>query len=177
VNGTTEAALIAALSAIGGGLIVAVSNYEISRNQARDARHLELRQVLTELFHVLSRIDARLRREPQGGKVANTVNRQMQTRAPMLDYAIGQIRRRLLEPELVAFEVELTRALSAATVIAPPSLLDTLGTLTQLMSRAPDMDSEWWREWDAAKGRCLVQCREILGATSNRRRQHVVWRR
>jgi hypothetical protein len=46
---SSEAAIIAGLSAFGGGLIVAVSNYAVSWYQAREARKAELQRVLIQL--------------------------------------------------------------------------------------------------------------------------------
>lgn len=94
------AAIIAGASAIGGGLIVAVSNYAISRAQARAAEKDALSRVLVELGHALSRVEQRLRLEPKPGKTTRAINKTMDTRLPQLYHTIGQIRRRLLEPEL-----------------------------------------------------------------------------
>jgi hypothetical protein len=56
------AAIIAGASAVGGGVIVALSNYVISRAQGRDARRQRIEGVLSELGYAIARIDHQLRR-------------------------------------------------------------------------------------------------------------------
>ena len=132
IQGDTTA-VIAGASAIGGGLIVAASNYAISRAQAWDARRDALAGLLSELGHAISRVEQQLRLEPKPGKTVRAYNETMDTRMPMLYHTIGQIRRRLLEPELTEMSVALSKALSAATVMAPREMLPVLGTLAELM--------------------------------------------
>lgn len=158
------AAIIAGASAIGGGLIVAGSNYAISRAQARDARRDGLSGVLTELGHVIAQVDQRLRLEPKPGKAARAVNETMAARLPMPFYTLGQIRRRLLEPELTELSVALSKALSAATVIAPRELLPILGTLTELMGEVENPPDDWWAKWDKSKADYFVQSRRVLNS-------------
>jgi hypothetical protein len=90
---TTEAAPIAGLSAIGGGLIVAASNLATTRIRMRAGRHAELRRLLLDLLIVVGRIDDRLRIEPVGGRAARAIYR-----APQLDHTLAQTRRWLLDP-------------------------------------------------------------------------------
>lgn len=158
------AAIIAGASAVGGGLIVAASNYVISRAQARDAKKDALSGVLVELGHALSRVDQRLRLEPKPGKAVRTINETMQARLPHFDFTIGEIRRRLLEPELTELSTALSKALSAATVTAPPELLPIVGTLTALMGEAERREGDWWTRWDKARGDYFVQSRKLLNA-------------
>lgn len=157
-------AIIAGASAIGGGAIVAVSNYVVGRFQAREARRAELRRALIELWYVLSRIDHRLRTEPEPGKTARTVNKQVATRWPLLDHAIGLTRRRLLEPDLDAFVAEMHRAMAAASMLAPLTLLPAMGKVTEVMEGANDRDSEWQDRWNKARTNYFVECRDVLGS-------------
>jgi hypothetical protein len=122
---SSEAAIIAAASAIGGGLIVALSNFGASWLQARQARKGEVRRALLELWYVVTRIDQLLRLEPEAGKMVRLVNAQMSSKLPVLDHAIGLIRRRWLEPQLDDFAIEMNKALAAATMLAPLKLLPT----------------------------------------------------
>jgi hypothetical protein len=167
------AAIIAGASAIGGGLIVAASNYAISRVQARDARKDTLSRVLVELGHALSRVDQQLRLEPKPGKATRAINETMDARLPQFHYTIGQIRRRLLEPELTELSTALSKALSAATVTAPPEMLPVLGTLTELMGeaeRADRREGDWWERWNEARAEYFVQSRKVLGPRGLRAR-------
>jgi hypothetical protein len=165
IQGDTTA-VIAGASAVGGGLIVAASNYAISRAQARDARRDALAGVLSELGHAISHVDQRLRLEPKPGKTARVVNETMDARMPMLHHTIGQIRRRLLEPELTEMSVALSKALSAATVTAPREMLPVLGTLTELMGAVEHPPDDWWAKWDKARADYFVQSRNLLGFSS-----------
>ena len=161
---SSEAAIIAGASAIGGGLIVAISNYVVTRVQARDARKAELQRALIELWYVVSRIDQMFRQEPEGGKTTRIVNEQMSSRLPMLDHAVGLVRRRLLEPHLDAFIAEMSKAMAAATMLAPLKLLPAMSALTDAMGGAGNRDDEWQREWNKARTGYFLECRELLGS-------------
>jgi endo-alpha-1,4-polygalactosaminidase (GH114 family) len=61
-------AIIAGGSAVGGGLIVAMSNLAVSWLQAREARKAEMRNALIAFGGVVFRIDYALRSEPKAGR-------------------------------------------------------------------------------------------------------------
>jgi hypothetical protein len=156
------AALIGALSAIGGGVIVAGSNYAINRAQARDARRERLEAVLGELGYVIGRIDHQLRIEPEPSKAETELNDKVKAQAPMLYYSLGRLRRRLLEPELTEMSASMSRALSAVTLAAPRSLLPALITLTELMGEVEHPPDDWWDRWGKARSDYFVQSRQLL---------------
>lgn len=166
--GADTAAIIAGASAIGGGLIVAVSNYAISRVQARDAEREELARVLVELYYALSRVDQRLRLEPKPGRAVRAINDTLDTRLPFFHYTIGRIRRRLLEPDLDELLVALLKALSAATLTAPKELLAVIGTLAELMSELATPEGDWLTRWNEARSDYFVQSRRALSADGRR---------
>jgi hypothetical protein len=161
---TESAAIIAGLSAVGGGAIVAISNYAVGLLQAREARKAKVRDALIEFGSIVYRIDHLLRAEPKTGKTARVVNEQMAARLPLLDHAIGLTRRRLLEPNLDAFAIEMNNAITAALILAPFRLLPSMGTLADLMGRVNDRDGEWQTEWDKARTDYFLECRELLGS-------------
>jgi hypothetical protein len=156
-------AIIAGASAVAGGAIVAASNYVINRAQANDARKAELRRALIDLGDVVSRVDHRLRTEPEPGKATRAINEAMSTRAPQLDHSIGLLRRRLLDPQLDDLVAALSRALATGTVLAPPGLLPALSQLTAAMDGAERRNEEWWTQWNAARTNYFVRCREAVG--------------
>ena len=158
-------AIIAGASALAGGAVVAVSNYVINRVQAADARKAELRRALIDLGDVVSRIDHRLRVEPEPGKTSRAINEAMSTHAPQLDHAIGLLRRRLLDPDLDDLAAAMSRSLSTAMVLAPPNLLPALSQLTEAMNRADRRDEDWWARWNAARTNYFLRCREAVGYT------------
>ncbi len=160
---SSEAAIIAGVSAFGGGLIVALSNYAVNWLQARETRRAELQRVLIQLWSIVSRIDHQLRMEPAPGDVERTINEAMSSRAPLIDYNVGRLRRRLLEPHLDAFVAEMNNALAAATMLAPHKLLPAMVALTEAMDGAESRDKEWRARWDAARTEYFLQCRELLG--------------
>jgi hypothetical protein len=107
---SSEAAIIAGRSAFGGGLIVAVSNYAVSWRQAREARKAELQRAIIRLWAVVSRIDHQLRSEPVAGEMERKINEAMSSRLPGIDYNLGRLSRRLLQPHLDAFVVDMNNA-------------------------------------------------------------------
>jgi hypothetical protein len=145
-------------------LIVAPSNFGASWLQARQARKGEVRRALLELWYVVTRIDQLLRLEPEAGKMVRLVNAQMSSKLPVLDHAIGLIRRRWLEPQLDDFAIEMNKALAAATMLAPLKLLPVLSGLTDVMGTAnSERGPEWQRRWNKARTAYFVECRDLLG--------------
>jgi hypothetical protein len=156
-------ALIAGGSAVAGGLIVGISNYVVSRKQARDGHKAELRSALESLLHCVGLIDQQLRSEPMPGRTATVVNEQMARRFPMLDYAIGRVHQRLFEPHLDALSESMHEAMAATILVVPLDLMPVLQEVSELMARAKDRDEQWFEEWAAARGRLVVAARLALG--------------
>jgi hypothetical protein len=157
------AAIIAGASAVGGGVIVALSNYAVGLHQTRDARRTELRRALIEFGYVVYRIDQLLRTDPTPGKAVVFINEQL-ARLPQLDYTVGRARRRLFEPHLDAFAVEMTRAMTAASMLAPLKMLPSMQALTDAMSSVDVRDDEWRQKWNAARTTYFVECRKLFGS-------------
>jgi hypothetical protein len=88
----------------------------------------------------------------------------MSRRWPHFDHTIGLIRRRLLEPELDAFVIEINKAMTAASLLAPLKLLPSMSALTELMGSAQDRDDSWQEEWNKARTAYFLACRELLGS-------------
>jgi hypothetical protein len=157
------AAIIAGASAVGGGAIVAVSNYAVGLLQAREARRTELRRALIEFGYVVYRIDHLLRTEPTAGKTVRFINEQL-SRLPQIDYTVERARRRLFEPHLDVFVVELTRAMTAASMLAPIKLMPSMEAITSAMSSVDVRDDAWRQRWNAARTTYFVECRKLLGS-------------
>jgi hypothetical protein len=105
-----------------------------------------------------------LHREPTQGKIGRLINERVWRRVSVLDYKLGRIQDRLIDPQRAALGPEIGKAMSAATLIAPPSLLPILDRIVVLMTSAEDRDDDWQREWSAARADYFVKCRELLGA-------------
>jgi hypothetical protein len=163
IEGQT-AAIIAGASAVGGGLIVAGSNYVVSRLQAAETEKRDVKRSLVDLLDALSRIEQRLRLEPKPGRAAQAVNKTMAARTPLLDYAATRLHRRLIDPTLDELSAHVSRALAAATVMAPLNMLSTLGTLTELMGEAASPREDWWDRWETARTDYVLLCREVVGS-------------
>jgi hypothetical protein len=97
---TVTAALVTGGSAIAGGLVVAGSNYAISRTQSKGAQIGDLRQALTALLSVLGQVDTELRSEPRTKRTVRFVNEQVEHRFPQVDYITGRLHRRIFQPHL-----------------------------------------------------------------------------
>jgi len=156
-------AIIAGASAIGGGTIVAGSNYLISRAQARDASQAGLRQALVALLAALSQIDHELRMEPKSKRTVGVINEQMEPRFPQIDYVAGRIHRRLFQPQLDGLITSLHEAMAAVLLSAPPELMPTLDALNSVMAVVEQNSDEWWKNWEAARAELVAACRRLLG--------------
>lgn len=167
MTSSTATAVIAGASAIGGGLIVAVSNYLVSRAQSREARQGDLRQALVALLSALSQVDQELRAEPESKRTVRIVNTQMSRRFPQIDYITDRIHRRVFQPQLDPLLRRLQDALAATFLTAPLALLDPLGAVSELMENVQQHDVTWRREWDAARSALAVACRRTLGSKTS----------
>jgi len=162
-------AVIAGGSAVAGGLIVGISNYAVSRKQAKDGHKAQLRNALESLLHCVGLIDQQLRSEPVPGRAATAVNEQMARRFPLLDYAIGRVHQRLFEPHLQALAESMHKAMAATILIVPLDLMPVLGEVNDLMTQAENRDAQWFEDWTAARGRLVVAARVALDEPVGRR--------
>jgi hypothetical protein len=169
------AAIIAGLSAIGGGAVVAAANYLISRVQARDAERAELRQALTELYDAIMRLDHRLRLEPEPGRGAQWFER-VRVRLPLLA-DLGRLSRRLLDPQLEVLMANLSKALSAAGVTGPQELMGPIARITDLMGTWGQSEEDWWPRWQAACKDYFLLSRKLLGSDRSRSQVARLWSR
>lgn len=156
---------IAGASAIGGGTIVGVSNYLVSRAQARDAKTGVLSHALVALLSTLNQIDHELRTEPQSKRAVRLINEQMATRFPQIDYVTGRIHRRLFQPHLDALIARLHDAMAATLLAAPQELLGPLQAVSDVMTNVERHSNTWRAEWDEARAELVIACRRVLGAT------------
>lgn len=154
-------ALIAGASAIGGGVIVAGSNYGINRSQARDAERYKLRRSLGAFLSVVNRIDHQLRMEPHAGRFVRFVNEQL-GRFPQLDYTIGRARLRLFEPHLDVLVGRMHDVIADVVLVAPEELLPALGAISDLMATVDPSDPQWRTRWEQARADLVVASRRIL---------------
>lgn len=163
MSSTIVTAVMAGGSAIAGGAVVARANYTISRRQAKDIRQGGLRETLTALISALSQIDHQLRTEPRSKRFVRTINEQMQSRFPQVDYITGRVHRRLFQPQLDGLIVRFHDAMAAALLGAPDELIRALGSLSTVMAEIDQSSDDWWRSWDAARSEVVLACREVLG--------------
>jgi hypothetical protein len=156
-------AMIAGGSAIVGGLIVARSNYAISRRRAKDVRQGGLRETHAALLSALTQVDQQLRSEPRSKRTVRVINEQMAARFPQIDYVTGRIHRRLFQPQLDQLVVRFHDAMAANLLAAPPELVPALDELNAVMARVDQNSEDWWCSWDEARADLILACRDDLG--------------
>jgi hypothetical protein len=154
---------ISGVSAIGGGVVVGVSNYVVQHVQARSARKAELQAVFASFLHAVDLLVAQLRREPKPGRLAKRLNEALARRAPSVDYATGQLHQRLFAPHLQELIDRFYAAGDRLFLIAPAETLVPFEDIFDLLARAEARDEEWDRQWDAARMRLILSCRRALG--------------
>ena len=160
---TLAAALIAGGSAVTGGLVVAVSNYAINQAQSRAAAVAELRAVLSAVLSVLGQIETELRTEPRSRRIVRTVNEQMQSRFPQIDYVAGRLHRRIFRPNLDGLIARFHDAIAATVLVAPPELLPALEIMADAMGGPVGQTDEWWSVWGKARVGLVVASRRAVG--------------
>src|SRR5712692_9160736 len=67
-------ALISGASAVGGGLVVAVSSYKLRRIETADAKRAELRNALAAFLPVLDLLHRELQIQPRQGRASRRVD-------------------------------------------------------------------------------------------------------
>jgi hypothetical protein len=163
MSSTVTTALVTGGSAIAGGLMVAGSNYVISRAQSSRERIRDLRQAVTALLSVLGQLETELRSEPRPKRTVRLVNEQMERRFPQVDYVTGRLHRRIFQPHLDGLSTRFHDAMAAVLFIAPPELLPPLQTMAEAMKGAEVQGDEWWAAWEAARIGLVVVARQTLG--------------
>jgi hypothetical protein len=151
-------AIVAGASAIGGGLVVARSNYAIGREQGRVAHNAELRRMLSLLLHVRSLMEHQLQTEPVPKAMVRTINKELK-RFPQLDYNLTRTRRRIFEPHMDSLIDRFFGAMSATVLIAPPELLARFEAVADLMSEVTPEDPSWFDRWATAQGELVAASR------------------
>jgi len=154
-------ALVAGGASIVGGLVVAGSNYALNRAQARDARRDAMRRSMTRFLALLNRVDHLLRVEPRP-RYGTVQSSRLWSALPHLDYALGRLNTRLLNPGLDRLVESLYEALADAVVNLPSDVLPAMETVTTLMANSTH-DADWWRRWEEAKGNLVVVFRSAAG--------------
>jgi hypothetical protein len=144
-------------------VVVAGSNYLISRRSARDVRQGGLRETLVALVSALSQVDHQLRTEPRSKRIVRVVNEQIETRFPQVDYITERIHRRLFQPQLDGLVIRLNDAMAAALLAAPPELIGVLEAVSCVMSEVDHNSDDWWTSWDEARADLVRACRTVLG--------------
>jgi hypothetical protein len=167
VTDEVTTALIAGASGVAGGAVVAVSNYVLNRAQARDARRETIRRSMKQFLAVVNRVDHLLRLEPR------SLERQPRStwfwdRFPSLDYGLGRMNTRLLNPDLDVLTVKLNETLADALVTLPGELLAPMDAVAELMANL-QRDADWWERWDTARGELVLAFRAAAGHSSRMR--------
>ena len=162
-------ALIAAGSAVGGGLVVAGSNYVVYRAQARHDGKDRLRAALEAFQFVVYRVELLLRREPKKpGPIAGAIGAAIERFSPWLSAKLALLSQRIFEPQVEALSDEIARAMATTILIAPPATRPALQAISTLMAQANGRDDAWWAEWDAARDRLVVVFLEALAVPNGK---------
>jgi hypothetical protein len=156
-------ATIAGASAIGGGLVVAASNFAISRRQAADAKANELAAAIAGFFYVLNALDHRLRVEPVPGRRSRRINDFLARSLPNLDYTTTRLRMRLLDPTFDSVADGFHSASARLFLVAPLELMAPLSDLMEMLETAETRDADWWNRWDRRRTTFALACRRAVG--------------
>lgn len=160
---TVATALVTGGSAIAGGLVVAGSNYAMTRARSQGARIGELRQALTALLSVLGQMETELRSEPRTKRTVRFVNEQVESRFPQVDYITGRLHRRIFQPHLDGLAARFHDAMAATLLVTPAELLPALQGMAGAMESPAAQSDEWWTAWEAARAGLVVASRRVLG--------------
>jgi hypothetical protein len=156
-------ATISGASAIGGGVVVGVSNYVIYRVQSRAAKSDELRAATANFLQAIDLITVQLRTEPTPGPVVTAVFKALRRFAPTFDANIARLQQRILAPHLQRTIESFSAASNRLLLIAPSEMLDPMGEIAELMRRAEERDAAWDKQWNEAHGKFVAVARLILG--------------
>jgi hypothetical protein len=156
-------AVISGASAIGGGVVVGVSNYAINRVQARDARNLELRTATVGFLQAVDMVTHQLRSERKPGRIVAGFFRGLERSAPTFDANLARLQQRILTPHIQPMIEFFVAASNRLLLVAPSGMLEPMGEMMELLSRAEERDAEWDQHWDEAHDKLVVIARRLLG--------------
>lgn len=154
------------IAAVVGGLLVAGCNYLVFRLQDRAQGNRELRAALADFMAVLDQIGGELESIPRQPTATQRAVNEALSKVPNLESSIRELSQRLWAPHLRPLMERFYLTGARVTLIAPPSVLDSVVSLTELLGEAENRDEEWPARWTKARGQLLVSSRSALGASA-----------
>jgi len=154
------------IAAVVGGLLVAGSNYLVFRLQDRAHGNRELRAALADFMAVLDQIGGELEGIPRQTTATQRAVSDALSKVPNLESSIRDLSQRIWAPQLRPLMERFYVTGARVTLIAPPAVLDSVVSLTELLGEAEDRDDEWPARWTQARGRLLAVSRSALGASA-----------
>jgi hypothetical protein len=156
-------AAIAGASAIGGGIVVALSNWWIRRADSRERTRAELLAAVVGYLHMLELIGLEAARQPRAGRAVRALNRFVEERTPQIDYTTGRLHEAIFTPHLRSLMDRYSFASNRLLMVAPIELLERVQGVSDLLAEFEGADPDWSRRWREAHGALVRACREAVG--------------
>jgi hypothetical protein len=156
-------AAIAGASAIGGGIVVATSNYWIRQADSKERARAELLAAIVGYLHMLELIGLEAARQPRTGRAVGALNRFVEKRTPQIDYTTGRLHEAIFTPHLRSLMDRYSFVSNRLLMVAPVGLLEHVQGVNDLLAEFEGPDPDWSQRWQDAHGRLIRACREAVG--------------
>lgn len=156
-------AAIAGASAIGGGLVVALSNVVIRKADAKDRSREALLSAIIGYLHILELIGLEAARQPRPSRTVSALNNFIERRTPQLDYTTGRIHEAIFTPHLRGLMERYSLAANQLLMVAPDELLEDIGRVNDLLADIDGPEPGWMERWQDARAELIRACRNMVG--------------
>lgn len=156
-------AAIAGASAIGGGIVVAISSSRNRKADAEERTHASLLSAIVGYLHMLELIGLEAARQPRSGRAVSALNTFIERRTPQIDYTTGRLHEAIFTPHLRKLMDRYSLAANQLLMVAPSALLDDVQKVNELLTEFTGPDESWIQRWQDARGQLVRACREAVG--------------
>jgi hypothetical protein len=156
-------AAIAGVSAIGGGMVVAVSNDWIRRADSKERTRTELLAAIVGYLHMLELIGLEAARQPKSGRMIKALNRFIEEQTPQIDYTTGRLHEAIFTPHLRSLMDRYSFASNRLLMVAPIDLLERMQVVSDLLAEFEGPDPGWSQRWRDAHASLVRACRLEVG--------------
>jgi hypothetical protein len=156
-------AAIAGASAIGGGLVVALSNVVVRKADAKDRSREALLSAIVGYLHMLELIGLEAARQPKAGRAVSALNSFIERRIPQLDYTTGRLHEAIFTPHLRGLLERYSLAANQLLMVAPDALLEDVQRVNDLLAEVDGPEPDWTERWQDARAGLVRACRETVG--------------
>jgi hypothetical protein len=155
-------ALIAAAGALGGSALTGLIAYRLARLEREGLDKGELRTALAAYGAALDRLTLRVDQLPQAHGIEEDWMTKLVARWRTLDWLMGRISVATIGRGAMRSIDEVITATNRLTLVAPGPVMETMQALSELISRFEPGETDWRKEWQAARAAFAIASRRAV---------------